>query len=838
MINPSSILSYSTTLSQPSISNGPFTITGSNSSSAPVVINLISDLTITSASSLFSSTSGNWIFNGNGHTITVSGVSNFTGLFSSINSGGVVENISFVSSNGSTLATYSGAVAATSSGLIDHINSNFSVSSWGGGIVGAMTVDGVVANSKSTGEISGIYAGGIVGIGNAGVVHDSCSTGVISGPYAGGIASLYNTGAIYNSYSTGNLLDMFAGGIVGNGNTGTITNVYSTGSMSYSYQGAISYDNGNPRDGGYLLSHAYTTGLVGAGVYNSELTNLNSFFTPAGSIISSFGANTGIWSDSQASSYLTGVGSIWTDPTGTSTPYTLASHPGAFTVTALVGDNNPWAGNTLQIRITDPTLNGGNSFFADQAALYGFGGLYGAPSQNLFSATYQWYADGIAIAGANRATLTLPGAYIGKVITAQVHYTNGLGVAGAGYVESISSATINGVSDVAANVSTYLDVIQANHIAISSALTSTGQFSIYDGLNTAVTTTVAQLTSAANAISLIKDHSYLVAVADTAVNISSGIDALISNALAGKIDDLSITDSGVVTLSSSLASSLAGLAAYYGVDLSGYQMDGDVLVNQASDGTVYIKSGGNLTTCSNSGLVFFGDGFTTGSGVIANIAADYFAPFYFSSGGINGYTLPDLYTGPASLGLTYQLIEAAQNAVVTGSIFNEFIKVSNSNSIGKAVNGNGGNDVIDGGVGSTFVTGGDNHNTTFFLDGRAPGTSWSTITDFQAGVDKATIWGFVRGVSSIDTSFTNYNNEGAAGYEGLTLHFKNLLPDGQTSGSNANLNSITFTGYTLQDLGVNSLAELNAQINAGTNPNILVGSTQDSAGTHSYLYIC
>jgi hypothetical protein len=92
-------------------------------------------------------------------------------------------------------------------------------------------------------------------------------------------------------------------------------------------------------------------------------------------------------------------------------------------------------------------------------------------------------------------------------------------------------------------------------------------------------------------------------------------------------------------------------------------------------------------------------------------------------------------------------------------------------------------------------------------------------------------------VSSIDTSFANYNNEGAAGYQGLTLHFKNLLPDGQTAGSNPNLNSITFSGHTLAELGASSLADLNTQINNGTNAHILIGATQDASGTHSYLYI-
>jgi hypothetical protein len=212
-----------------------------------------------------------------------------------------------------------------------------------------------------------------------------------------------------------------------------------------------------------------------------------------------------------------------------------------------------------------------------------------------------------------------------------------------------------------------------------------------------------------------------------------------------------------------------------------------------------------------------------------------------STGVAGGYTLPELFTGAPELNLKYQLIETADNAVVVGSSDNDFIKLASTNSQGKAVSGGGGDDVIDGGVGSTFISGGgapgNTDSSTYFLDGRAPGTSWSTITDFKLDVDKATIWGFVKGVSSVDASFTNFNSAGAGGYEGLTLHFKNLLPSGQTSGSNPNLNSITLSGRTLQEFGASSLDELNTQINNQTNPNFLVGATQDDLGTHGYLFI-
>jgi Ca2+-binding RTX toxin-like protein len=211
-------------------------------------------------------------------------------------------------------------------------------------------------------------------------------------------------------------------------------------------------------------------------------------------------------------------------------------------------------------------------------------------------------------------------------------------------------------------------------------------------------------------------------------------------------------------------------------------------------------------------------------------------PMFRSLGsGSTQYLVPQAYEGP--LDIDYQLIDNTPNAVLIGSAFNDFLKLGGSGN--KAVDGAAGADIIDGGTGSTFITGGGvGAAETFFLDGRAAGVSWSTITDFELGTDKATIWGWKAGVSRVSTAFADFNNGGASGYTGLTLHFENLLPDGSPSGSlNANLNSITFSNLSLSTFGASSVTELNQQITSGSNSHFVVGQTNDVYGEHGFLYI-
>lgn len=259
------------------------------------------------------------------------------------------------------------------------------------------------------------------------------------------------------------------------------------------------------------------------------------------------------------------------------------------------------------------------------------------------------------------------------------------------------------------------------------------------------------------------------------------------------------------------------------IDAIGISPDGRYLI---------IKVSGSSRMINIDSMIEFSNASISGDQISSQIAQ---TPVFASVvNGTTQYVLPDLFTGPASLGLKYQLIDTTINAVVTGSDDNDFIKVADANSLGKAVNGGGGNDVIDGGVGSTFITGGGGSNI-FFLDGRSSGVSWSTITDFRLGQDQVTIWGWRKGVSKV-ALVDNFG--GAPGYDGLTLHFENLLPsDAGEGATNARWNSITLSDRSLSDLGANSVEELNSQILAGNNPFLMTNQTVDDFGTHGYLHI-
>ena len=152
----------------------------------------------------------------------------------------------------------------------------------------------------------------------------------------------------------------------------------------------------------------------------------------------------------------------------------------------------------------------------------------------------------------------------------------------------------------------------------------------------------------------------------------------------------------------------------------------------------------------------------------------------------NVTTHPDgvAYNGPVSY-LARQYLYGGTNAVVIGSSqANVFIKGGAKDD---ALAVTSGQNVLDGGTGSNFLVGGTG-NDTFFVDGRGGQISWGTLVNFHPG-DSATLFGFDPAISTRTWSATP---EGAAGYQGATIH-ADLFRQGVNS-------SITFAGATQADV--------------------------------------
>jgi serralysin len=111
-----------------------------------------------------------------------------------------------------------------------------------------------------------------------------------------------------------------------------------------------------------------------------------------------------------------------------------------------------------------------------------------------------------------------------------------------------------------------------------------------------------------------------------------------------------------------------------------------------------------------------------------------------------------------------------------------------------ALAAHGGYNVLDGGTGSNFLTGGSGSNT-FFLDDRNPAADiWSTANGFRAG-DDVTVFGVGPNTDFSDIHWLD--NQGAAGFTGLTLHV--TTPNQPTA-------SLTLPGYGTADLSNGRLA--------------------------------
>lgn len=158
------------------------------------------------------------------------------------------------------------------------------------------------------------------------------------------------------------------------------------------------------------------------------------------------------------------------------------------------------------------------------------------------------------------------------------------------------------------------------------------------------------------------------------------------------------------------------------------------------------------------------------------------------------------YVGPVA-GITSEFIIATpDNINVTATVPNVFIHTGSGEDAINVSMANG-NNVIDGSTGSNFLQGGTGADTFFVDDRAATSAIWSTVAGFHSG-DNATVWG----VTPTDFTLAELNNEGAAGFTGLTFQF---------TAAGAPTADLTLAGFTTADLTNGRLA-----VSFGTTPNL------------------
>ena len=166
--------------------------------------------------------------------------------------------------------------------------------------------------------------------------------------------------------------------------------------------------------------------------------------------------------------------------------------------------------------------------------------------------------------------------------------------------------------------------------------------------------------------------------------------------------------------------------------------------------------------------------------------------------GVSDWQDGTAYDGPVAAVRNQFIAVTAGNVNVTATKPNNFIRTGPGDDgidISRLAVGGGGTNVMDGGAGSNFVFlydhGSGKGADTVLIDARAAAAdTWSTLVNFGRG-DAATIYGVTPSAATLDWE----DNQGAAGFAGLTLHVIEL---GKPS---ASLTLVGHPGYTRADLG-------------------------------------
>ena len=241
------------------------------------------------------------VFDGNGYTIedlTITGSSDYVGLFGRVHDNGVVENLTLenVDIAGDE---YVGSLVGRSDGCIidchvvnsDPTSTGVSGYMYVGGLIGLTGQGHAVSDCTAAVGVSATnnFVGGLIGQNNAyvwdcsasGTVESTIVTVSSSAGYAGGLIGWHGSSRLTDSYASGDVISSGSrtGGLVGEANitSESIINCYATGDVSYTGSGTT---YGFICMGGLIgmslteVSSCYATGDVDAGAVGDRAGGL------------------------------------------------------------------------------------------------------------------------------------------------------------------------------------------------------------------------------------------------------------------------------------------------------------------------------------------------------------------------------------------------------------------------------------------------------------------------------------------------------------------------------------------------------------------------------------
>jgi len=243
-------------------------------------------------------------------------------------------------------------------------------------------------------------------------------------------------------------------------------------------------------------------------------------------------------------------------------------------------------------------------------------------------------------------------------------------------------SSVTAVNDSAANVSANLDTLQ--QVASAGEL---GTITLTDSGTPALTLSVAQITSDAAVLKAISGP-YTLAVTDTAANVAADLDSLQALVTAKTLSSITLTDSGIPTLSltaaqlSADAGALADISGNYTISVTAPASGSTSIAGIAGHGTVISFSG----TAASYTIAASGDGssLTVGSDHLSNVTALQFSDHLLfvasttpaTAGAVSSAEVANLYAGvfartPDTPGLAYYEAQAAANPSRTITSFAE-----------------------------------------------------------------------------------------------------------------------------------------------------------------------